>query len=97
MADMRKSKIRKSIVRKLNTAKYETLDIIVDQEHEIEWGTVDELMKKSASVTKLVVKDYMETEAQVLADLNLTTQNGFAGEGSAKRPITKSELSYDRV
>lgn len=93
MTELRKSKIRKAIVRKLNTAKYETIDIIVDQEHEIEWteGKIDELMKKSANITKLVVKDYQETEGQVLSDLNLSGQKAFPGETSGKRALSTSE------
>lgn len=97
---MRKSKIRKAIVRKLNTAKYETLDIIVDQEHEIEWpdGNIDVLMKKSSGVTKLVIKDYQQTEVDVLASLNLNSANGFEGDNGPKRALSSSEKKgYDSL
>jgi hypothetical protein len=99
-AIMRKSKIRKAIVRKLNTAKYETLDIIVDQEHEIEWPDkdIDTLMKKSAGVTKLLIKDFQQTETQVLADLNLSGANGFPGDGAPKRALSSDEKKeFDRL
>ena len=42
---MKKSIIRKSITRKLSTAQYETLDVHVEVEEEVEWETVEERMK----------------------------------------------------
>ena len=98
--EMRKSRIRKTIVRKLNTAKYETLDIIVEQEHEVEWADkdIDMLMKKSAGITKLVIKDYQQTESQVLSDLNLSGANGFAGDGAPKKVMSaEDKREYDKL
>ena len=44
MADeVRKAVIRKTVTRKLNTAKYETMDITAEITQEVEWSNVSEL------------------------------------------------------
>jgi hypothetical protein len=96
IAAIRTSKIRKCIVRKLNTAKYETIDIIVDHEHEVTWKNVTEFMAKSENVSKLVLKDYEDTEIQVLKELNLNGYKAFPGDAeSLKKPLEKVEMTKD--
>jgi len=68
---MKKSKIRKAIFRKLNTAQYENVDIIVDIEEEIEWNTIEERMKKTENITKILVLDFIRTQEQALKELNI--------------------------
>jgi len=64
----RKSKVTKHIGRKINTAKFEILEISISIEEEIEWTSVEEKMKKHASLSKLAIKDYQATEAAVLKE-----------------------------
>lgn len=68
---VRKSYIRKSVTRKYNTAKYETMDITVDHEHEIEWSSIEELMKKSNNLTSIVVKDFLQTEEAIFKQIGI--------------------------
>jgi hypothetical protein len=79
MADVRTSKIRKSIMRKFNLGNYENMDVIVDQEHTIEWSSLQELMDKSANVTKLVTKDFKDTCSMVQEELEASEKKAFLG------------------
>lgn len=94
MSEMRKSRIRKAVVRKLNTAKYETIDIIVEHEHEVEWedGDISSLMKKSDGVGKIVLKDYQETEGKVLEELRLSAHSAFGNDSSPKKVMAKDDF-----
>ena len=93
---MRTSKIRKGVIRKLNTAKYETIDIIVEHEIEAEWSNPKQLMSKSENLTKLVMKDYLETEAEVKRELGLDGYKAFPSDaGDLKRPLEKSDAKQD--
>ena len=85
MGDIRKSMIKKGVTRKLNTAKYETCDIFAEISQEVEWGSVEELMKKSENVGKLVLEDYQRFELKTLQELNLDSQNAVRNDG----PTTK--------
>ena len=69
--ESRKTKVTKHIGRKINTAKFETLEINISVEEEIEWTSLEEKMQKHAAVTKIAIKDYKETEAAVLTELQL--------------------------
>lgn len=79
MADMRSSKIRKSVTRKFNLGNYENMDIIVDHEHTVEWSNLQELMDKSSNVTKLVTKDFKETCSLVQQELQASEKKAFLG------------------
>jgi len=72
MADKRKSIIKKKIGRKIQTREYESLDINVEIEEEIEWSDLKERQKKTNGISKILIKDYKETMAQVLEDLKLS-------------------------
>ena len=70
MGEKRKSKITKSIKRIYNVAQYESLEIQVHYEDEIEWETVEERQKKSKSISDLLLKDFQETRKSVFVELN---------------------------
>lgn len=72
MEEKRKSIIRKKIGRKIQTKQFESLDIYVDIEEEIEWINKKERDKKTEAVTKILVEDYKKTADQVLKDLKLS-------------------------
>jgi len=81
----RQSRIRKSITRKYNLGNYENIDVVVDQEHTIEWTSLEEFMKKSANITKLVNRDFMDTISLVAEELSLEEKKAFVNEyGPAK-------------
>ena len=68
---MKKSKIKKSISRKLSTAQYETLDIHVEIEEEIEWENPQERIKKTNNITKVLILDFNQTLQKSLEELKL--------------------------
>jgi len=83
--EKRKSKVRKSIVRKFNLGNFENMDIIVEQEHEIEWSDIEEFTKKSDNVTRLVARDFQDTVAMVAEELGMEEKKAFMQEyGGAK-------------
>jgi hypothetical protein len=69
---MKKSIVRKSISRKLSTAQYETLDVTVEIEEEIEWNNVEERTEKTNNVTKVLILDFKNTIAQSLKHMKLS-------------------------
>jgi len=75
VANPRKSKIVKTISRKINTAKYETLQVNVSYEEEIEWSNIAERAKKSEAITTLLLKDYGKTLLTVQKGLGLIENN----------------------
>ena len=91
VAKTRKSTIRKVIMRKYNTAKYETMDITVDHQHEIEWDSIDTLRKKSDNLTTLVTQDFDETAKKVFEELKMTS---FAATMNSAEP-SRSGLSAE--
>jgi len=68
---MHKSKIRKSISRKISTAQYESVDVFIEIEDEIEWETPQERLDKSENYTKLMVVDFIKTLDKVATALNV--------------------------
>ena len=67
----KKSIIKKSISRKISTAPYETLDVHVEVEEEVEWEKMDERMKKTDAISKILLIDFVKTLNQVADELNL--------------------------
>lgn len=75
----RKTVVTKSISRKIQTAKYENIQISVNIQEEIEWNSMDEKMKKHEAVTKILIKDYENTESKVLKELDLAYKPASIG------------------
>lgn len=61
----RKSKISKSISRKVQTATFENLQVFVSYEEEVEWSDIKERAKKSEGITKLLIGDFNKTMKSV--------------------------------
>ncbi len=66
-----KSKIRKSIIRKIRTADFEQLDVVIDIEEEIEWENQSQRKKKTEKITKLLIDDFRETYNEVCEELKV--------------------------
>lgn len=88
----RKSIIRKKIGRKIQTKQYESLEVYVDIEEEIEWENLKERSEKTKSVTLILQKDFKETMLTVLDQLKLSqnkatinTQSNVASEEFADK------------
>ena len=74
---VRKSLIRKSIRRTLNTAPYETLVIEDHIEEEIEWTTLEERQKKVKNWETVLLQQFQEWHDRACQDLNLQHKVAF--------------------
>ena len=77
MSDKRKSKISKSIKRIYNVAQYESLELVVHYEEEIEWETVAERQKKADNISKLLLNDFKKTRLDVFNELNASEKKAY--------------------
>ncbi len=53
-----------------NVAQYESLEIFVHYEDEIEWEGVKERQSKSEMIGKLLIKDFNQTRNDVFTELS---------------------------
>ena len=86
----RKSIIHKTITRKLSTAKFESLDLTVEFEEEVEWNSIKERQEKSDKITKLLLVDYTKTRNAVLDVLGLTEK-----KASVSSTVTTKSKEYN--
>jgi len=91
---MKKSIIKKSITRKISTAPYETLDIHVEVTEEVEWEKMDDRMKKTDSISKILLIDFAKTLNQVALELGV---NKNIAQVSGKNNAQKPQVSQDKV
>ena len=68
---MKKSIIKKSITRKISTAPFESLDVHVEIEETVEWEKMDERMKKTDAISKILLIDFVKTLNQVADELKV--------------------------
>jgi hypothetical protein len=67
----RKSIIKKAIARKLATAQFESVDIFLEIQEEVEWSSAEERMKKTDKITKVLLIDFQNTMIKVAEELNI--------------------------
>jgi hypothetical protein len=91
---MKKSIIKKSITRKICTAPYETLDVHVEIEEEVEWEKMDERMKKTDAISKILLIDFAKTLNQVTDELKVDKK---IAQVSGKKNVQKPQVSDDNV
>jgi len=65
------SLIRKKIGRKIQTKKFESLEIYVDIEEQIGWDSISERDEKTKKVTQILIKDFRNTMVDVVKELKL--------------------------
>jgi putative lipoic acid-binding regulatory protein len=68
---MKKSKIKKIITRKISTGQYENIDITVEANEDIEWETIEERIKKTDNITRVLIMDFESTKAKVLEQFGI--------------------------
>jgi hypothetical protein len=84
---MKKSIIKKSISRKVCTAPYETLDVHVEIVEEVEWENMDERMKKTEAISKILIIDFVKTLNRVAEELNVDKKVAqVSGQKKAESP-----------
>ena len=77
MSEKRKSVIQKSIKRIYNVAQYESLELIVHYEEEIEWENTKERQIKSDNISKLLLNDFKKTRLDVFKELNASERKAY--------------------
>jgi hypothetical protein len=90
---MKKSIIKKSITRKISTAPFESLDVHVELEETIEWEDMAERMKKTDSISKILLIDFTKTLNQVADELNLDKK---IAQVSGKNNPQNAKVSDDK-
>ena len=75
--EKRKSVVHKSIKRLYNVAQYESLELIVHYEEEIEWADTKERQMKSENVSKLLLNDFKKTRLEVFKELNASEKKAY--------------------
>jgi len=84
MVEKRKSVIRKKIGRKIQTKQFESLEVYVDIEEEIEWGDIKERDKKTKAINKILINDYKDTLKTILKELKLEKNKATVTSDSDK-------------
>lgn len=87
---MKKSIIKKSITRKISTAPYETLDVHIEIEEEVTWEKMDERMKKTDAVSKILLIDFVKTLNQVTDELKVNKKVATISEKNVQKPQEKA-------
>lgn len=87
--------IRKSISRKLNTAQYENVNISCDLEAEFEVNDEKELDKAQCEITNRILKDYKNTEKEVMKELGLEEKKAFVPIDLSQEKNNLQKLSDD--
>ena len=85
---MKTSKIKKSIFRKIQTAKFEQVDINLEIEEEIEWKDIEDRMKKTNQITQVLLLDFIQTYNKVVEELKVDRK---LATGTKPEPENKPE------
>ena len=75
--EKRKSKVTKKIKRIYNVAQYESLELEILYEDEIEWADIKERQDKCNSITKLLISDFEKTKKDVMTELNESEKKAY--------------------
>ncbi len=92
----RVSGIVKTISRKFNTAKYETLEVSVTFEEKVEWVSLKERQDKLDNITKLLLNDFEKTRKEVFSTLGLKeTKSSTSNAVKQDKKEVSKELGFD--
>jgi hypothetical protein len=75
--EKRKSKVMKRIKRIYNVARFESLELEIYYEDDIEWADVKERQEKCNTVTKLLISDFEKTRKDVMTELNESEKKAY--------------------
>lgn len=79
-----KTVVTKKIGRKINTGQYESADIVIEAQDEIEWSSIEERDKKLHKLTQLAIKDFQDTFVEVTEALGIQEKRAFVKNHGAK-------------
>ncbi len=81
---MAKSEIEKSILREINTAKYEQIVISTKIKEEIEWQTNEDKQKEMDRLTEQLLQDFIKTYNEACSGLGIDRCIGSVSGKEAK-------------
>ena len=87
-----KTSATKRIGRKIQPRQFESVDISIECQDEIEWSTIDERSAKLTKLTNLAINDFNETFAQVCEALGIEDKRAFVHNHGAKSAAPPSKL-----
>jgi hypothetical protein len=98
----RQTIVTKSISRTIQTQQYFSLTIQHTAVDCIEWETLEEREKKQDNLTKLAVKNFIQTHDSVLDQLKLGQMHAFVTDHISKKTTKKAEefnkeINFDQL
>lgn len=82
MPNIKKTKAKKHIGRKIQTRPFESVSISIECEDEIEWETIDERNQKLRELTDRAIEDFKETFGQVCEVLGFEEKRAFINKSN---------------
>ncbi len=98
---MAKSIVKKVIRRKIQTAKFEALDIELEVEEQIIWDTEEERIAATAKLSKRLLDDFTKTYNEVVERIGVdrcigvVNAKGGKSGNSGKPGNNGSEVDFD--
>ena len=89
---VRRSKIRKSIQRTVQTAKFESIVICDEFEEEIEWTSLEERQKKIINWESLLIQGFKRSFDNILQELGLSHKKAYFKNGIDDKDDKSSDL-----
>lgn len=92
IGDKRQTVVTKGISRKIQTAQFFSLEISHIAQDTIEWASLEERESKINNLTKIAIKDFIQTHDNVLDKLKLGQQYAFVKD-AIKENAKKKTMS----
>ena len=85
----RQTVVTKGISRKIQTDRFFSLEISHTAQDLIDWETIEERNQKQQNLTKLAIKDFMDTHDRALKTLQLGEHHAFVVDRVAEKQADK--------
>ncbi len=92
---MAKSIVKKTIRRKIQTAKFEALDIELEVEEQIIWDTEEERIAATAKLSKRLLDDFTKTYNEVVERTGVDRCIGVVTVKKDNNKSNGSEVDFD--
>jgi hypothetical protein len=92
---MAKTVIKKGAIRKIKTADYEQLDIIVEEQEEIEWDSSEDRESKINEFQKRFINDLEITYNEVVQKFGVNRCMGTVRTTDKDIPNSSSDIDLD--
>ena len=92
---MAKSIVKKVIRRKIQTAKFEALDIELEVEEQIIWDTEEERIVATAELSKRLLDDFTKTYNEVVERIGVDRCIGVVNVKKDNDKSNEAEVDFD--